>query len=139
MDPNVGDILPQQPPMILIDRIVSAHEGSAVAEKTFPHGAYGSHEGHVLEPALIECLAQTVAALQGTLARRAGEPPAPGLLGGVSDFAFHRTAACGRVLRLVVAIERHLGPLCLARGRVEQDGDLVAEGSLTFRIDEPRR
>jgi predicted hotdog family 3-hydroxylacyl-ACP dehydratase len=134
---QLAEILPHRAPMVLIDALVHCDADSAVAEKTFAPESYGADGGQVAEAALIECLAQTMAALAGQAARDAGDRPSAGVLAGVRGFAFHRPARCGRPLRLAVEIERRLGPLCRAAGRIEQDGALVAEGELTFYIGEP--
>lgn len=139
MDDALADILPHRPPMVMIDALVRCDGESAVAVKTFWPEGYGSDGERVIEVALIECLAQTMAAFQGKeTARRAGRRPARGMLVGVSGFAFHLPARCGRPVRLRVEVIRRLGPLCLAAGRVEQDGALVAEGNLKFYIEEER-
>jgi len=136
MDEALSAILPHRPPMVMIDALVRCEGDSAEAAKTFAAGGYGSEGGIVLEAALIECLAQAVAAFQGRQARQAGREPPRGMLVGVSDFAFHRPARCGRPLRLTVEVTRRLGPFVLAAGRVEQDGALVAEGNLKFHTEE---
>lgn len=136
MDPELTDLLPHRPPMLLIDRLAAGEPAAATATavKTFRLGSYGTDGGTVLEPALIECLAQTMAAMKGRQARAEGRAPAFGMLVGVSDFVFHRPARCESELTLTVAVRASLPPFVLAAGQVRQDGELVAEGSLKFFI-----
>jgi 3-hydroxyacyl-[acyl-carrier-protein] dehydratase len=136
MEPTLAELLPHRPPMVMVDALVRCDGDSAAAVKTFAQGSYGTDGGGVLESALIECLAQTVAALHGYRAHQSGGRAPRGLLVGVTDFAFCRPAQCGRPLRLTVQITRRLGPFCLAAGRIEQDGSLVAEGELKFHLEE---
>jgi predicted hotdog family 3-hydroxylacyl-ACP dehydratase len=138
MEPTLAELLPHRPPMVMVDALVRCEDDSAVAVKTFAEGSYGTDGGCVLEGALIECLAQTVAALHGHRAHQGGGRVPRGLLVGVTDFAFRRPASCGRPLQLTVRITRRLGPFCLAAGRIEQDGSLVAEGELKFHLEEDR-
>ena len=138
MDHDLAAILPHRPPMVMLDALVRSGGDAAVATKTFAPDSYGVHEGRVLESALVECLAQTVAALHGQRARQDGRPPAMGMLVGVSDFVFHRPGQCGSPLTLSVEVTRRLGPLVLALGRVEQNGELVAEGYVKLHVQEER-
>lgn len=120
--------------MVMIDALVSGGEDAATAVKTFAPADYGADRGTVLEPVLIECVAQTVAAMHGAAAQAAGRPPAQGMLVGVRDFRFHQPAPVGRQLRLSVEITKRLGPFCIATGRVCLDETVLAEGELKFYI-----
>ena len=122
--------------MVMIDALVRAEGDLATAVKTFDRESYGAEGGRVLESALIECLAQTVAALEGRNAGRSGRRPPAGMLAGVDHFVFHRRARCDCPLQLTVTVTRRIGPFCLASGRVEQDGAVLAEGNLKFYLME---
>jgi predicted hotdog family 3-hydroxylacyl-ACP dehydratase len=136
MNINLLELLPQRPPMVMIDELTHCDQTSATAVKTFSKHDYGAAEEGVLEPALIECLAQTMAAAYGLIARSAGEAPAIGMLVGVSNFRFHRRAAIGKILELSTSLLKRLGPLSLIKGSIRQDGVLIAEGELKFFVGE---
>ena len=138
MKAELADLLPHRPPMVMIDAVVKCGAHCARATKRFTEGSYGLDGDHVTEPALIECLAQTVAAMHACNARRSGRPPGQGLLVGVSDFEFHCRAERDVELELTVKITKRLGPLCRATGSITQGGRVVAEGSLKFYIEEVR-
>ena len=78
-------LLPHRPPMLLLDALTGAGEETACAEATLEEGHAGVAAGRVLEAALIECVAQTVAAWKAHAA--GGGPPAQGLLAGVANVA----------------------------------------------------
>jgi len=122
--------------MVMIDKLVRSGTDSAAATQTFEPDSYGVSGDVVLEPTLIECLAQTVAAAYGYDAVRLGRQPAMGMLVGVSDFQIYRHAVHSRKLELTVELKKQLGPLCLMEGRVRQNGHVVAEGTLKFYIEE---
>jgi 3-hydroxymyristoyl/3-hydroxydecanoyl-(acyl carrier protein) dehydratase len=122
--------------MVMIDTLTGCAESSATALKTFREGDYGLNGQFVLEPALIECLAQTAAAMHGRLARLAGRSPGRGLLVGVSEFGFRASARRDRELELSVEFTNRLGAIWLAHGTVKQDGTVIAEGVLKFYIDD---
>ncbi len=138
VSPDLLALLPHRPPMLMIDALVAIDDRSATAAKTFRSGAYGTDGDRVAEVALIEGLAQTTAAIEGHAARQRGQPPAQGLLVGVSDFTFHRDAPVGRTLTLEVEVARRLPPLLLVSGRVRLVEVVIAEGSLKFYLPEKR-
>jgi predicted hotdog family 3-hydroxylacyl-ACP dehydratase len=139
MQVSIEDILPHRPPMVLIDRLVRCDATSAVAVRTFAPGAYGTDGDRVLEPALIEGLAQTVAAMNGNLGLGTVAQPGEGMLVMVSDFEFPAAAVVGRPLELRIDVTRQLGAFHLAEGRIDQDGRIVASGSLSFYTEERPR
>ena len=127
MDIDASTLLPHRAPMLMIDRLVDAGPGTAVAEATLGDGCLGVSAGRVLEAALVECVAQTAAA--GKAVAGAG-PAAPGLLAGVSDFRVFRRPAAGERLTIRIREDRQLGPLTLVSGEVLAGGERVAAGRL---------
>lgn len=136
MDEALFTILPHRPPMVMIDRLVEVGGDSAVAVKTFDAGSYGTDGEFVSEGALIEGLAQTVAALYGSDGLKRGRAPGKGMLVGVSDFRFYARARVGRRLELAVTVTRRIAPFCIAEGKVTEDGIIVAEGGMKFYLEE---
>lgn len=134
MNSELAPLLPHRPPMLMIGRLIACEKDSASAAKTFHPGDYGSEGGLVLEPSLIECLAQTMAAMQGRHAVDSHRAPQFGMLVGVSGFVFHRRAEVGRELILHVKTDASLPPFLLASGQVLQEGAIIAEGSLKFYV-----
>ena len=133
---ELWEILPHRPPAVMLDGLVASSPVSATATKTFRKGSYGLAGPRVLEPALIECLAQTVAALHGYQDRLLNRPPSPGMLVGLSDFVFPLPAASGTELDLHVEITNQLGPFTWAEGVARQSGKVVARGVLKFYVQE---
>ena len=130
---EITALIPHRPPMLMIDALKRCDADSAVATKTFRAGSYGLHDGRVIEAALIECVAQAVAALHGS---SSGAQPHAGMLVGVTDFKYYSPAEADRELEVTVEITKRLGPLCMANGRVSQGEVPVAEGRLKFYIEE---
>lgn len=116
----------------MVDRILERGPERAVAEASFEVGSYGVSGGLVLEPALLECLAQVVAALGGE-----GEvKPGLGMLVGVSDFEFLRPVQAGQLTRLELRVERRLNPFLIVEARALQEGLLCAQGMLNFAFSD---
>jgi predicted hotdog family 3-hydroxylacyl-ACP dehydratase len=129
-------LIPHRPPMLMIDCLVESSEGAACAEAALGEGHVGVSEGRVLESALVECVAQTAAAMKALAARRGGNAvagrgdTAPGLLAGVTAFRVFRRPAAGERLTIRIREDKQLGPMSLVTGRVLCGDEVVAEGQL---------
>ena len=136
MSGNPLRVLPHRAPMVMIDSFEVESPDRARAVKTFAPGSYCAGGPVVDQGALIECIAQTVAALYGSRVASAGGPPPAGMLVGVNDFGFHGVARVGVPLEIAVEVTRRLPPFCLASGSVHQAGNLIASGGMKFHISE---
>ncbi len=82
----VVEVLPHDPPMVLLDRLVSFDESTLSAEVTIgPESMFASDRG-VPGWVGLEYMAQAVAAHAGVEARLRGEPPAIGYLLGTRAY-----------------------------------------------------
>lgn len=136
MDDRILKLLPHRPPMLLIDEVIEVDAESAVVTKTFQEGDFGTRGAFVLDSILIECVAQAVAVLNGFNAPSPPAPAARGLLVGISGFDFVARARTDIPLRISCKGTDRFGPFRLADGQVEQQGELVAKGSLKFYMAE---
>lgn len=134
MSNAIEDLLPHQPPMRWIDALMECTDSTAVATVTFPSDSLAVAHGQVLETALVECIAQTVAAALGHRARAAGRTSMPisGMLTSVSDFRILARAPVGKLLRVEVRELRRLGMMMMVSGAVSCEGRTVASGELTL-------
>ncbi len=119
----------------MLGGILEAIDGRLVAEKVFQPDDYGVSAGQVLTGALIEAMAQAVAALQGIAAAPQGHPPPAGMLVGIEDLKLLSPVTSGRRLVIVAEITRQLRPFIMATGSIFQDGTLVASGCLKFFVE----
>ncbi len=141
MSPDLIDVLeliPHRPPMVMIDRLVRCDAASAEATKTFREGEYGVGGGRVEDSLLVECVAQTVAAMQGYAHKQQGGRPSQGMLVGIDDFSVHAAASAGVPLTIEVSITHTVGQFRIVSGSVTQQGKLVAQGQVkVFLQEEP--
>src|SRR5947209_4740524 len=87
-------LMPHRYPIRWLDALTDCTETEARAEVMFSQGHFAVHDGKIAESALIECVAQTVAAGFGWLTRqkRTEGKPGGGMLAAVSRFHFEQTA-----------------------------------------------
>jgi hypothetical protein len=124
-------LLPHRPPMVLVDGVERWDASECIARWTVPAVSLWVEQGLVLRAALVEIAAQTAALHAGLV----GGATRHGYLGMVSDFAIHRDARTGDVLRSLVRRSAKFGLLTRVECRIERVGDgaatLIAEGVLT--------
>ena len=134
--PKPEQIIPHRPPILMIGSFHRIDGAGAAAKQLFQAGDYAVEGERVTESALIECLAQAVAAIPGFAAKHQGRSPAPGMLVGVEDFEVFAPAMAGHELDILVKITRSLGPFSLAEGSISQDGEPVARGCLKLYVED---
>ena len=135
MDFTIAEILPHRPPMVMIDSISEWDGESARGVKVFREDDYASSDAGLAEVILIECLAQTVAAMSGLNARQSGHPPGMGMLVGVDHFEIHAPPVPQVETQLLIKVENRLGPFLLVHGKALQKSEVIAEGNLKFYIE----
>ncbi|NIA27324.1 MAG: 3-hydroxylacyl-ACP dehydratase [Desulfobulbaceae bacterium] len=126
----VRELLPHDPPMVLLDKVISCAESSLVAEVVVKPESMFCDESGVPAWVGIEYMAQSVAAHAGAMARQHGGRPVIGYLLGtrsyksaVSEFPI------GATLKIVVEplfVETGLGAFAC---RIDM-GDTVAEATI---------
>ncbi|HLG51851.1 MAG: 3-hydroxyacyl-ACP dehydratase FabZ [Chloroflexi bacterium] len=131
-------VLPHRYPFLLVDRVLEVSEDGtrAVAIKNVTANE-PFFQGHFPDRAImpgvliVEALAQAGgAALLGSAAREGKLA----MLAGLDGFRFRRPVVPGDTLRLEVTLLKMRGPIGRVHGRALVDGELVAEGEITFAL-----
>ncbi|HEU5396930.1 MAG TPA: hypothetical protein VFV81_07175, partial [Verrucomicrobiae bacterium] len=108
MPDAIEKLIPHRAPMRFIQALTSCSDELAVATACFGNDDFAVVDGRVLESALVECAAQTVAAALGHLSASGNHPTAgaTGMLVAVSDFKIHSRPSAGKTLRIEVRKQR---------------------------------
>ena len=131
---TIETLLPHREPMLFLEALTGYTDKTATATARFDAGHFAVADGKVLEPALVECMAQTVAAAMGSRARGQGGAPRLGMLTIASDFQIFSRPAAGQQLQIETRELRRLGPMLMVAGTITCDGQLVASGNLTLYV-----
>jgi 3-hydroxyacyl-[acyl-carrier-protein] dehydratase len=135
---QIRQALPHRYPFLLVDRILEVSEDGkrAVAIKNVTANE-PFFQGHFPDNAImpgvliVEALAQAGgAALLGSLGREGKLA----MLAGLDGFRFRRPVVPGDTLRLEVELTKMRGPIGKVRARALVDGEVAAEGEITFAI-----
>lgn len=134
MVPAVENLLPHRPPMLWIESLTRCTETEATAMASFKADDFPVADGIITETALVECVAQTVAAAKGQRAHMAGKSGTPlsGMLAAVTDFRIQAQAPIGKSLEIDIRELKRFGPMLLVSGEVRCEGQLIASGQLSL-------
>jgi predicted hotdog family 3-hydroxylacyl-ACP dehydratase len=136
MSVAIENLIPHRAPMCFIDALTDCTETTAVATACFRAGSFAVANGFVLENALVECVAQTVAAALGQRAQTYGQSDsgiaAKGMIVAVSNFKIQSRPPSGKPLRIEVREIRRLGLMLRVSGKISCDGQPIASGELTL-------
>ena len=136
---DIKEIIPHRQPMLLVDRVeVAEDQKMAVGYKgvTYNEPFFAGHfpEEPVMPGVLImEAMAQTVAVLL------LNDPLMRGKIGyyaAMNKVRFRKKVVPGTLLRMDVEVLKHRGPLVVAFGKAYTNGELAAEGEMTFMIEQ---
>lgn len=134
MNAAIEQLLPHRAPMRWIDTLIECTETTAVATATFNAEHFALANGAVLETALVESVAQTVAAALGQRAQASGKSGAThnGMLIAVTNFRIESRPVAGKVLRIEIAERKRLGPMLMISSLITCEGKPIAAGDLTL-------
>ena len=134
---EIMKIIPQRPPILMIDRIEEYTPGeSAVAYKNVcinePYFA-GHFPSQPIMPGvlIVEALAQTGTVAILSMEENKGKNV---FFGGIDKFKFKKPVIPGDVLKLEVKVIKRKGPIGVGEAIATVEDKIVAKGELTFAI-----
>ncbi|MBE0446494.1 MAG: 3-hydroxyacyl-ACP dehydratase FabZ [Actinobacteria bacterium] len=134
---EIQGIIPHRYPFLLIDRIIEYEPGKkakGVKNTTVNEPFFDGHfpNNPVMPGVLIvEALAQVGAVSILSLGENKGKTA---LFAGINGFRFRKLVVPGDQLVLEVEITKLRGPIGKGKAVASVDGEIVAEGELTFAI-----
>jgi radical SAM protein with 4Fe4S-binding SPASM domain len=128
---DAGAVIPQAPPMRVMDTLEQIGDRTAVAVLTVrPDNPFVGPDGALDEAAYLEIMAQAMAAMNGFRTYRASKGRPEGLLLGARNVEILGGARVGDVLRVDVQKCVGYGDLGVIEGRVSRGDTLLAAGEV---------
>ena len=126
---SVDGLVPHQKPMLLVDRLLEVGEETLVEAEVGEDMPFVDATGRLDEVAFLEIIAQSVAAHSGF--RHFGNGgKEEGFLIGAKGLTIHSQAHAGDRLRVALTKVTEYGDLAVIRGKVSNNGTLLAEGEV---------
>ncbi|MBP5562502.1 MAG: hydroxymyristoyl-ACP dehydratase [Bacteroidales bacterium] len=125
-------LIPQRPPIVMVDVVWSADEQSADTGLTIQEDNIFVKDGLFREPGLIEHIAQSAAAFAGYGTFVRGEEPKLGFIGEIKDCVFNLMPPVGSELRTHIQLVTVIGGIRLINAEVRLKDELVATCVMKF-------
>ncbi|MGB0886634.1 MAG: hypothetical protein ACPGSL_00815 [Vicingaceae bacterium] len=122
---NITKIIPQQIPFVMIDTLLTADESGFKSTFKVEKNNLFFKEGKLHEPALIENIAQTVAAGFGFVDRQAGGEPKLGFIGGISKLKVMNLPDLDAVIETTVTHLHQFENIYLVKGENFSNGQAL--------------
>lgn len=130
MTQNILDLIPQRPPMVMVDNLLEVTETSAVTSFAVKIENLFVQNNQLQATALMENIAQTAAAHAGYWARQRNSPPAVGFIGAIKDFRLHRLPVVGETLRTEFQVLSDVMNFSVVKGNISINQEPIAEAEL---------
>ena len=134
MPDAIDQLIPHRTPMRWVDALLDCTETTATATTRFTAEHFAVADGAVIETALVECMAQTVAAALGQRMQAGGKSGAAnnGMLAAVSNLKIHSRPPLDQTLTIEVREVKRLGPMLMIAGKISCGAELIATGDLSL-------
>jgi len=127
---NITELIPQRPPMLMIDRLTFSGKNSARGRLLIKSSNVLCHEGLFQEAGMMEFIGQTAAAHRGYLHLSENEGVKPGFLVQIKNFTVRSLPAADTEIFSEITIEDELLEYTCITGKVLQNNTVIAEGEL---------
>jgi predicted hotdog family 3-hydroxylacyl-ACP dehydratase len=126
-DFDILELIPQRPPMQMVDKLLQADERSAIASLTVKDSNLFCENGKFREPGLIEFIAQTAAAFTGYRNKLHSGKVNEGYIGAVKNLIVTTLPPVDSEIQCKITVENEIVGFTIITGKVMHEGNVVAE------------
>ncbi len=133
---DIRELIPQRPPILLVDGLESVEGDTAVSTLTVrADNCFTDEDGLLAEAGVVEHIAQSASALAGYKAVQAGATAPPvGYIGEVKKFRLHRLPRMGEVLRTTVNFGTEVEGVTLLSAETRAGEELIASTQMKISM-----
>ncbi len=126
---NILNFIPQRPPMVMVDALLSSDEATLTAHTSFFIEATNifCEENFFKEPGLIENIAQSCALRAGYSFHSKNEKVPLGFIGAIKNLNIHFFPEANSEIQTEIKVVNEIFDVTLVTGKVFSQGKLAAE------------
>ena len=133
-DITLKELIPQRPPFVMIDRLLSCDMVVTVTELEVREDNVFVAEGRLSAEGLMENMAQTCAARMGYINLSKGDKVKIGVIGAVSGFDIFRTPKVGEKIVTTIEVIEELFQITLAQAVVRFGTEELAQAKMKIAL-----
>lgn len=133
---ETANIIPQKVPFVMVDSLLAVDDKSFTSTFIAEENNIFSKNGKLQEPALIENIAQTVAAGFSYIGQQEGGEPKIGFIGAISKLKIHQLPSIGEEITTTVTQQHKFENIHLIRGENYVGNNLLVECEMKIVVQE---
>ena len=133
-DIPLKELIPQRPPFVMIDRLVSSDAVFSVTELEVRPDNLFVDNGRMTAAGLVENIAQTCAARIGYINLNSGEAVKIGVIGSISNLNIARTPKVGEHLVTTIKLLEEVCQVTLVEAMVKSDDEVLAQCNMKIAL-----
>ena len=133
-DITLNELLPQRPPFVMIDRLVSCDEVFSVTELLVREDNIFVENERLTSSGLIENIAQTCAARIGYINLNNGKTVKIGVIGAISNLNITRTPKVGEKLTTTIKLLEEVFQMTLVEAVVRSGDEELARANMKIAL-----
>ena len=134
---DILELIPQRPPMVLIDQLISSGEKTAVGRLFIRESNLFCENGFLQEGGLMEFIAQTAAAWEGYRQLSQHKKIKPGFIGAIKNLSVHFLPETNTEIHSEITVDSELLGFTLIIGKIFQNNTAVSECEMRILVGTP--
>ncbi len=130
----ITDFIPQRPPMVMIDELVTAESDLAVSSFLIKSDNIFVENGKFAEPGLVENIAQTAAAMVGHHCALNKIPVPIGFIAAVKDLKINTTPPVSSTISTQVKVTNNVMDVTIVEGVVKLQEEVICTCEMRILI-----
>ena len=136
---DIQSLIPQKPPFVMIDKLLSVTETATTTGFTIKADNIFVQDGVFKEPGLVENIAQTAAASAGYVSHTENKPVLVGYIGAVNNLQVFALPKTGDELITEITTENQIFDVTLISGKITCNGQLIAQCKMKIYINQIKK
>lgn len=133
-DITLRELIPQRPPFVMIDRLLSCDMVVTVTELEVRKDNVFVADGRFSAEGMMENMAQTCAARMGYISLMRGEKVKIGVIGAVNSFDIFRMPKVGEKIVTTIEVLEELFQITLAKAVIKCGEEVLAEVKMKIAL-----